>query len=140
MRRRVRVVYSLNHHLKQISGHVVDKRRNLMIPDLKTESMTMQLREQIVEQRLRAWISGDPNGVRRAALALFLHRKDLSIEEIHEYLVRSYPVTYHGVGGMIGLVSSRIGILQGIRDEKKRCRIYRLKEKDVLCVKRILAS
>ena len=114
----------------------MDKIRNLMILDLKKED----IREQIVEQRLRAWISGDPSGVRRAALALFLHRRDLSIEEIHEYLARSYPVTYHGVGGMIGLVSSRIGVLQGIRDDKKRCRLYRIREKDVPCVKRILAA
>lgn len=111
-----------------------------MIPDLKQEGMTIHAREQIVEQRLKDWISGDPTGVRRAALALFLHKKDLSIEDVHEYLARSYPISYHGVGGMIGLVSSRIGILQGFRDEKKRCRLYRLKEKDVPCVKKILAS
>lgn len=110
-----------------------------MIPGFKTEVMTLHSREQIVEQRLMAWISGDPSGVRRAALALFLHKKDLSIEEIHEFLVRTYPVSYHGVGGMIGLVSSKIGVLQGIRDEKKRCRRYRIREKDVPCVKKILA-
>ena len=102
--------------------------------------MTMHSRAQIVEQRLRSWISGDPTGVRRAALALFLHRKDLSIEDIYESLARSYPVSYHGVGGMIGLVSSRIGILQGKRDETKGCRLYRIKEQDVSRVKRILAS
>jgi len=41
---------------------------------------------------------------------------------------------------MIGLVSSRIGILQGKRDETKGCRLYRIKEQDVSRVKRILAS
>ena len=111
-----------------------------MIHRLKKEAMTIHAREQIVEQRLRTWISGDPTGVRRAALALFLHNKDLSIEEVYEHLARKYQISYHGVGGMIGLVSSRIGVLQGIRDEKKRCRLYRLREKDVPCVRKILTS
>jgi hypothetical protein len=101
--------------------------------------MTIQTRQHLVEQRLKAWLSGDPNGVRRAALSLFLHRQDLTIEEIYEHLAPKYQISYHGVGGMIGLVSSRIGVLQGSRDEKQRCRMYRLKEKDAPSVRKILA-
>ena len=101
--------------------------------------MTISPRQQIVEQRLRAWVSGDPSGVRRAALAIFLHQTDLTIEDVYEQLAPFYPISYHGVGGMIGLVSSKIGVLQGSRDDKKRCRHYRLKEKDIPSVKKVLA-
>jgi len=102
--------------------------------------MTFHSRQHVVEHRLKAWLSGDPNGVRRAALSLFLQHGDLTIEDVYERLAPAYPVSYHGVGGMIGLISSRIGILQGIRDDKRRCRSYRLREKDRASVREIMTA
>lgn len=109
-----------------------------MIRDLKRIRMTTHHKEEIIEERLRAWLSGDPSGIRHAALEIFLRQKNLSIQDIYEQLSDNFPVTYHAVGGMVGLVSSRIGILEGERDEKTRCRVYRLKERHRSSVKKML--
>ncbi|MDD1723924.1 MAG: DUF2551 domain-containing protein [Methanospirillum sp.] len=100
--------------------------------------MTTNHKEEIIEERLKAWLSGDPSGVRHAALELFLHQKDLSIQDIYDQLSDTFPVTYHAVGGMVGLVSSRIGVLEGVRDDKAHCRLYCLKEKHRSSVKKML--
>lgn len=102
--------------------------------------MTFSSRQHLVESRLTTWLSGDSSGIRRAALSLFLQHEELTIEDVYERLAPFYQISYHRIGGMIGLISSRIGILQGVRDEKRRCRRYRLREKDLPSVKRILRA
>lgn len=105
----------------------------------KVWSMTDQdKRHDIVEERLRSWLSGDEAGVRHAILKIFLHRSDLSIMDIYEDLSGSFQVTYHSVAGMIGVLSSRVGILCGHRHGTLRHRLYRLREKDLPVVRRII--
>ena len=96
-------------------------------------------RHDIVEERLRSWLKRDEMGVRHAIIRIFLSRKDLSIMDIYEYLSGSFQVSYHSVAGMIGILSSRIGILAGTRDDQLRLRLYRLREKDMIVVRRIIS-
>lgn len=97
-------------------------------------------RPDIVEQRLRSWLAGDEEGIRHAMLHIFLSNNDLSIQEIYDHLSLSFKTSYHSVSGMIGIVSSRIGILTGTRSDQHRCRFYRLREKHMPVVRRIISS
>lgn len=97
-------------------------------------------RHDIAEERLRSWLAGDDEGVRHALIRILLTHHDLSIREIYLNLSRSFPIRYHSVSGMIGIVSSRIGIVTGTRDEAQRCRLYRIPEKHRSLVRRILQS
>ena len=103
--------------------------------------MTEQdMRHDIVEERLRSWLSRDEKGVRHAIIRIFLSRSDLSIQDIYESLSGPFQISYHSVAGMIGILSSRIGILAGTRDDLLRFRLYRLREKDMPVVRRIISS
>lgn len=95
-------------------------------------------RHDIVEERLRSWLAGDEAGVRHAMIRIFLNHSDLSIQEIYERLSGSFPVSYHSVAGMVGILSSRIGVITGTRTGK-RFRLYRLREKDMPVVRRIIS-
>ena len=95
-------------------------------------------RHDIVEERLRLWLAGDLKGIRHAMIRIFLSQRDLSIREIYDILSGSFQISYHSVSGMVGIISSRIGILTGTRDASHRCRLYRLREKDMPVVRRIL--
>ncbi len=97
-------------------------------------------RHDIVEERLRSWLAGDEEGIRHAMLKIFLSHNDLSIQEIYDRLSLTFKTSYHSVSGMIGVVSSRTGILSGTRNEKQRCRLYRLREKHMPVVRRIISS
>jgi hypothetical protein len=97
-------------------------------------------RHDIVEERLQSWLAGDDEGIRHAMLKIFLNHNDLSIQEIYDKLALSFRTSYHSVSGMIGIVSSRIGILAGTRSDRDGCRIYRLREKHTPIVRRIISS
>ncbi len=97
-------------------------------------------RDQIVFTRLKSWLDGDREGVRRAILMILLRRTDLTIDDIHQHLALRFETSYHSVGGMVGIISSRIGILQATRDGEKGCRRYRLRERDLATVRRLLTS
>lgn len=95
-------------------------------------------RHDIVEERLRSWLAGDREGIRYAIIRIFLTRRDLSIQEIYDQLSGSFQISYHSVSGMVGIISSRIGIIIGTRDAHQGCRLYRLREKDMPVVRRII--
>ena len=97
-------------------------------------------RHDIVEERLRDWLDGDREGIRHAIIRIFLSHNDLSIQEICDHLSDSFQIRYHSVAGMVGIISSRIGIITGVRDTRQRCRLYRLREKDMAIVRRIITS
>jgi hypothetical protein len=97
-------------------------------------------RHDIVEERLRSWLAGDEEGIRHAMLTIFLSHNDLSIQEIYDRLSLSFKTSYHSVSGMIGIVSSRIGVLTGTRSDQYRCRLYRLREKHTHIVRRIISA
>ena len=96
-------------------------------------------RSDIVEERLSSWLAGDQEGIRHAMIRILLTHNDLSIQEIYEKLSCSFSISYHSVSGMIGIVSSRIGIITGIRSETHRCRLYRLRDKHKPIVRRIVS-
>ena len=106
------------------------------IPRIMTEP---DKRHDIIEKRLLSWLDGDEKGIRHAMIGIFLASSSLSIQDMYEQLSASFPISYHSVAGMIGIISSRIGILAGTRDIHRGCRLYTIREKDLPVVRRMLS-
>ncbi len=66
----------------------------------------------LIEARLKKYISRDRTGIRRAMLQLFLKIRTLTIAQIFEELNKTFVISYHSVAAMVGIIASRIGILQ----------------------------
>ena len=86
--------------------------------------------KRVIEQRLRSYLSRDKTGIRREVLRLFLKVKSISIAEIVVELQKQFTVTFHAVASMVGIISSRIGILHANR-KTDGVNSYELKEKYV---------
>ena len=83
---------------------------------------------QKVQERLTSYLKKDAHGLRHAIIRVFLSGKKLSIQHIYEVLKERFSVTYHMMAGMIGIISSRIGILHVWRDIEAGCCFYQIKE------------
>lgn len=97
-------------------------------------------RTAIVEERLKSYLTGDHQGVRRAIIKILLTKRDLSIQEIYEQVGDSFSISFHSVAGMMGILSSRIGILQALHDHQQKCRVYRIREKDIPTVTKVMLA
>ncbi len=86
--------------------------------------------KRVIEQRLRSYLSRDKTGIRREVLMLFVKLKSISIAEIVVQLQKKFTVTFHAVASMVGIISSRIGILRSHR-HTEGANSYELKEKYV---------
>jgi hypothetical protein len=86
--------------------------------------------KRVIEKRLRSYLSRDKTGIRREVLQLFVKTKSITIAEIVAELQKRFTVTFHAIASMVGIISSRIGILQATRNTEGMNR-YELKEKYV---------
>jgi signal transduction protein with GAF and PtsI domain len=85
---------------------------------------------EVVERRLRAYLSRDRTGIRREVFRLFVITRSLSIAELVAKLRTRFTVTFQAIASMIGIIASRIGILCATRIAGG-AHNYRLKEKYV---------
>ena len=89
-----------------------------------------------IEERVRKYLERDKDGIRKELLRVFLEGRKFTTDEIHKRLVeKGYNINVKGVSAMVGLISSRLGILKTELGEKNR---YHLKEEYADIVKRIL--
>ncbi|MBN1167642.1 MAG: DUF2551 domain-containing protein [Methanospirillaceae archaeon] len=98
-----------------------------------------QIRQK-VQDRLSSYLKKDTQGLRRAVIRVFLCGEKLSIQQIYDYLKDRFKVTYHMIAGMIGIISSRIGILHVCRDIEIGCCFYQIKKRYISLVSDMLAS
>jgi hypothetical protein len=82
----------------------------------------------VIEGRLKSYLSRDKTGIRREVLRLLLRVRSVTIAEILEELKARFPVSYHAVASMVGIIASRIGILRASRNADG-VNTYELKEK-----------
>jgi hypothetical protein len=94
--------------------------------------------KRVIEKRLRSYLSRDKTGIRREVLRLFVKTQSITIAEIVAELQKRFTVTFHAIASMVGIISSRIGILRANRNTDGVNR-YELKEKYVDIVVGILA-
>ena len=84
----------------------------------------------IIEGRLRVYLSKDKTGIRREVLRHFVRTKTLTIAELVIELQKHFTVTFHAIASMVGIIASRIGILRANRNTDGVNR-YEIKEKYV---------
>ncbi len=97
-----------------------------------------EIRE-VIEVRLKNYVSRDTTGVRRALLQIFLRLKCLTVGEIFAIIARKFSISYHSVAAMVGLIASKIGILHVTKNREGSCSVYSLKEQYAGMVARIVS-
>ena len=95
--------------------------------------------KKVIEGRLRSYISRDKTGLRREVLRLFLRIKTITIADLVAELQKQFSVTFHAIASMVGIITSRIGILRATRSTEG-ITTYELKEKYVDLVVRIVGA
>jgi Protein of unknown function (DUF2551) len=93
--------------------------------------------KRVIEGRLRSYLSRDRTGIRREVLRLFLKIKSITIADLVAELQKQFSVTFHAIASMVGIITSRIGILRATRNAEGM-NAYELKEKYVDLVVRIV--
>lgn len=93
----------------------------------------------VIEGRLKSYLSRDKTGIRREVLRLLLRVRSVTIAEILDELGTRFTVSYHAVASMVGIIASRIGILRANRNADG-INTYELKEKYADLVNRMVAA
>ena len=93
----------------------------------------------VIEARLRSYLSRDKTGIRRELLRLFVRIKSMTIAQLVAELQKQFAVTFHAIASMVGIITSRIGILRMTRNADG-VSSYELKEKYVDTVIRIVSA
>lgn len=93
-----------------------------------------------IEQRLRSYLSRDKSGIRKALLSLLVKVKSVTIPEIHANLSKTFTVTLHSVASMVGVISSKFGILSMKKAKDGDLGIYELKPQYADLVERVISS
>ena len=95
--------------------------------------------EQMIEGRLKSYLTRDKNGLRREVLRMVLRIRQVTIADIFERLKKQFSVSFHTVASMVGIIASRIGILR-VNRGAGGLTTYELKEKYVGMVDRIVGA
>ena len=95
--------------------------------------------EKMIEGRLRSYLSRDKTGIRREVLRLLLRIRQTTIAEILAGLKEQFPVSFHTIASMVGIIASRIGILKVSRNAGG-VTTYELKEKYSSMVVRLVGA
>jgi len=92
--------------------------------------------ERVIEGRLKSYLSRDKTGIRREVLRILLKIRQTTIADILAGLREQFKVSFHTIASMVGIISSRIGILKVSRNpggvttyelrEKYACMVVRL--------------
>jgi len=95
--------------------------------------------EQMIEGRLRSYLSRDKTGIRREVLRLLLRIKQMTIADILAELKEQFSVSFHTRASMVGIIASRIGILK-VNRNVGGVSTYELKEKYASMVVRLVSA
>jgi len=95
--------------------------------------------EKMIEGRLRSYLSRDKTGIRLEVLRLLLRIRQTTIAEILAGLKEQFPVSFHTIASMVGIIASRIGILKVSRNAGG-VTTYELKEKYSSMVVRLVGA
>jgi len=93
-----------------------------------------------IEIRLKNYLSRDKSGIRRALLDFFLKVKSATIPQIYSVLSGRFDVTYHSVASMVGIISSKFGILTMKKEKDSDLGTYEIKSQYMGIVERVIAA
>lgn len=104
---------------------------------MKTDLSQPDIRDKII-QRLKFYLSRDETGIRHTVLDLLLRERRLTAYELYTYVNTRYGTTYKQVVSMLGVMSSRFGIITAKRESYKEAYVYILKDKYLPELKQVL--
>lgn len=91
-----------------------------------------------IETRVKRYLKNDKNGVRRELLIILLDGKKHTSEEVCQILrSRGFTVNRKSVSAMLGVVSSKLGIVKIELGERKK---YSIKSEYVELVERVVKA
>lgn len=73
-----------------------------------------------IEIRLRRYLERDKEGIRKKLLRVFLDGRKYTTKQIHGILSEDVEINIRGISAMVGLMSSRLGILKTELGEKNK--------------------
>ena len=93
-----------------------------------------------IETRLKNYLSRDKSGIRKALLSLIVKIGTVTVAQLHEALSKTFDVTYQSVASMVGIISSRFGILSQIKERDADLATYKLKDRYAAVVERVISA
>lgn len=100
----------------------------------ETTLVRSEMSQHKIEQRLRQYLERDREGVRKSMLRIFLRGDKYTTDDIFNMLSTS-KLNVRGISAMVGLMSSRLGILKTELGNKNK---YFLKQEYADLVKSVL--
>ena len=95
------------------------------------------IRDTIIK-RLNFYLSRDETGIRHTVLGILLREHRLTAHELYTYICASYGITYKQVVSMLGVMSSKFGIIYAKRENYNKAYVYVLKEKYIPEINQVL--
>ncbi|MDO5844551.1 MAG: DUF2551 domain-containing protein [Methanocorpusculum sp.] len=93
-----------------------------------------------IEKRICNYLSRDKSGIRKALLKLIIKAKTVTVPMLHEILSKTFDVSYHSVASMVGIISSKLGILAVKKANDDAIGVYELKTQYADIVEKAIAS
>ncbi|HJJ47376.1 MAG TPA: DUF2551 domain-containing protein [Methanocorpusculum sp.] len=93
-----------------------------------------------IEARLKNYLSRDKSGIRKALLTLIVKIRTVTIGQLYEALSKTFDVTYHSVASMVGIISSKFGILSQKKTKDADLATYELKSQYAAIVERVISA
>lgn len=91
-----------------------------------------------IEKRVRNYLKRDTSGIRHELLSIFTKVKQVTIDQVHKSLAGRFEVSYQSVASMVGIITSRLGILTSHRERDNDRTTYELKPQYADLVARLL--
>ena len=91
-----------------------------------------------IEKRVRNYLKRDTCGIRHELLSIFTRMKEVTIDQVHQSLTSKFEVSYQSVASMVGIITSRLGILTSHRKRDNDRTTYELKPQYADLVARLL--
>jgi hypothetical protein len=86
------------------------------------------IRDTII-QRLKLYLSRDKTGIRHTVLDILLRERSITSYELYTYIYSRYGITHKQAISMLGVISSKLGIISAKRESYSKAYVYILREK-----------
>jgi len=93
-----------------------------------------------VAQRLDGYLSRDKSGIRHTVIELLLQERSVTAYHLHSKLNAEYGVSPKQVISMLGVMTSKLGIIAAKRESYDKVYTYTLREKYVPIIKYALSK
>ena len=94
-----------------------------------------------VMRRLETYLELDTTGIRHTILKIFLSKRKLSCERLHDILQKmNFSISLKSVSAILGIMHSRLGIFHAKKESYKTHTVYSLRPEYIGILKEALMS